>query len=677
MPTPNSLDTLIAKLKMLNQLDEGDLSAKEILSQWIASLKASKFKKTGAGGTQLSLKGPGAGLSGGSVSQDLSLLSIANEWLKNIAQNVEKIAERIGVAAPAPAAQVAETLATAKTPTRQGSYTEESPMRPSAPAAAPAASLPLSGVLKLVLLMKPLKKLAGLGVETEKGLVSLGRGLLAVGKPIAMIGGVIGNFGIKNTIVLRMLLGSLLKLSQSSQGVEEGLISFGKALQFLAKPIMMIGSVISNFGIKNALVLRMLLGSLSKMSGMGKRAMTSMMQFATALQTLSKPIQEIGSVIANFGIKNALALFLLLKGLVNIGTNSKGVKTGLVELGEGLGEVGKSLKSIIDPITDLFNSLLKGAVAVIVFAGGLYLVAKAITAFADIEWETVAKATVAMGGLALMGMGLSKASPAMIEGAIAVGLMGVALWVAADAFKKFGSLTKSDFESIAFAITILTGIAAAAFFASPILLVAGAALLVFGVGLLATATALQLLGDSTDSLEKLTKIDAENLWSVARAITAISGALAAFGAGQAIAGIGSFFAKVATTGQDSPVEQMEKMSKMGPGLVQAADGFSRIPGAVKQFAEADMEKGLNAMGEVSNAAKLFPQPTAAGRPDMQSLTPVTSQSEKAGSAIVNAPTTNSSTNVVNNNSSMVMPAPPPRNSEPTINSSWFRSYAPA
>ena len=676
MPTPNSLDTLIAKLKMLNQLDEGDLSSKEILSQWIASLKASKFKKTSVGGAQLSLKGPGAGLSEGFGGQDLSLLSIANEWLKNIAQNVEKIAERIGVAAPAPAAQVAETLATAKTPTRRASYTEDSPMRPSAGAAgaAPAASLPLSGILKLVLLMKPLKKLAGLGVETEKGLMSLGRGLLAVGKPIALIGGVIGNFGIKNTIVLRMLLGSLLKLSQSSQGVEEGLISFGKALQFLAKPIMMIGSVISNFGIKNALVLRMLLGSLSKMSGMGKRAMTSMMQFGTALQTLSKPIQEIGSVISNFGIKNALALFLLLKGLVNIGTNSKGVKTGLVELGEGLGEVGKSLKSIIDPITDLFNSLLKGAVAVIVFAGGLYLVAKAITAFADIEWETVAKAVVTMGGLALMGMALSKMSGSMIEAAASLVVLGAAIWVAAEALQHFGGI---DWTNVGIGVAVISAIAAAAYFASPILLVAGAALLVFGVGLLATAVALKLLGESSESLEKLTKIDASNLWSVAGAITAISGALAAFGAGQAIAGIGSFFANVVTIGQDSPVQQMENMSKMGPGLVQAADGFSRIPGAVKQFAEADMEKGLNAMGKVSNAAKLFPQPTAAGRPDMQSLTPVTSQSEKAGSAIVNAPTTNSSTNVVNNNSSMVMPAPPPRNSEPTINSSWFRSYAPA
>ena len=288
--------------------------------------------------------------------------------------------------------------------------------------------------------------------------------------------------------------------------------------------------------------------------------------------------------------------------------------------------MGKSLKSIIDPITDLFNSLLKGAFAVIVFAGGLFLVAKAITAFADIEWDTIAKAAAVMGILAV----------AMGALAVIVGALGAGLLEAAGAF------------------------------------------LLFGAGLVAVAAGLKLLGEmGGDGLEKLTKIDASNLWSVAGAITAISGALAAFGVGQAAAGIGSFFANVLTMGQDSPVEQMEKMSKMGPGLVQAADGFSRIPGAVKQFAEADMEKGLNAMGKVSNAAKLFPQPTAAGRPDMQSLTPVTSQSEKAGSAIVNAPTTNSSTNVVNNNSSMVMPAPPPRNAEPTINSSWFRSYAPA
>ncbi len=775
MPASNSLDPLIAKLKMLNQLDEGDLSSKEILSQWIASLKASAVKK--GGGSQLSLKGPGAGLSGGSVSQDLSILSIANEWLKNIAQNVEKIAARIGVAAPAPAAQVADTIAATKTSTAatKSSTRPASSTEPSAPDAA----LPLSGVLKLVLLMKPIKTLAGLGLDTEKGLVSLGRGLLSIGKPIAMIGGVIENFGVKNVLVLRMLLSSLSKMSVGEEALTN-MKQFGAALQTLAEPILMIGLVISNFGKKNVLALRMLLSSLSEMSGMDKRTMTKMKQFGEALktlaepiatigsvienfgkknvlalqmllstlsemsgmdkrtmtkmkqfgaalqtlaepiatigsvianfgkknvlalqmllrslsemsgmdketmtnmkrfgkalQTLAVPIKEIGSVIANFGKKNVLALHMLLNNLVTIGKNSKGVKDGLVELGEGLGEVGKHLKSIIDPITNLFNSLLKGAIAVVVFAGGIYLMAKAIATFADIEWGTVGKALLVMGGLALMAMALSTFSGQMIMGAAALVVLAGAIWVSAEALQHFAGI---DWANVAIGSVAIAAMAAAVLFASPLLLGAGVALLAFGVGLLATAVALQTLGDSTDSLKKLTEIDAENLWSVSKAIGAIGVAMAALGAGQAVAGIGSLFSRIVTVGSDSPVEQMEKMSKMGPGLVQAADGFSRIPDAIKHFAEADMEKGLNAVEKVARVAKLFPQPTAAERPNVESLTPTPPQSEKAGPTVFNAPTNNSSTNMVNNNSSMVMPAPPPRNSEPTMNYSLFRSLAPA
>ena len=669
MPASNSLDPLIAKLKTLNQLDEGDLSTKEILSQWIASLKASAVKK--GGGSQLSLKGPGAGLSGGSVSQDLSILSIANEWLKNIAQNVEKIAARIGVAAPAPAAQVADTIAATKTSTAatKSSTRPASSTEPSAPDAA----LPLSGVLKLVLLMKPIKTLAGLGLDTEKGLVSLGRGLLSIGKPIAMIGGVIENFGIKNVLVLRMFLSSLSKMSVGEEALTN-MKQFGAALQTLAEPILMIGLVISNFGKKNVLALRMLLSSLSEMSGMDKETMTNMKRFGKALQTLAVPIKEIGSVIANFGKKNVLALHMLLNNLVTIGKNSKGVKDGLVELGEGLGEVGKHLKSIIDPITNLFNSLLKGAIAVVVFAGGIYLMAKAIATFADIEWGTVGKALLVMGGLALMAMALSTFSGQMIMGAAALVVLAGAIWVSAEALQHFAGI---DWANVAIGSVAIAAMAAAVLFASPLLLGAGVALLAFGVGLLATAVALQTLGDSTDSLKKLTEIDAENLWSVSKAIGAIGVAMAALGAGQAVAGIGSLFSRIVTVGSDSPIEQMEKMSKMGPGLVQAADGFSRIPDAIKHFAEVDMKEGLSVVEKAARASKLFAQPNAAERPNVQSLTPTPPQSEKAGPTVFNAPNNNSSTNVVNNNSSMVMPAPPPRNSEPTMNYSLFRSLAPA
>ena len=100
----------------------------------------------------------------------------------------------------------------------------------------------------------------------------------------------------------------------------------------------------------------------------------------------------------------------------------------------------------------------------------------------------------------------------------------------------------------------------------------------------------------TSSIERLSKLDGDNMWNVAKGLTAIGGALIAFGTGEVYAGITGLISNLLSFGQDSPMEKLEKFSKMGDGLKQSADGINQISAAMKSFASID-PKSMNAIND--------------------------------------------------------------------------------
>lgn len=110
---------------------------------------------------------------------------------------------------------------------------------------------------------------------------------------------------------------------------------------------------------------------------------------------------------------------------------------------------------------DKFNkldtkSMLRGAAAIAVLSGALFISAKAFQEFADVTWESVAQGLVAIAGLTVAAFALSKLKGPIIQGALAIAVLGgaliplaAALRIAAPAFVAFGQGIKLAFEGVA------------------------------------------------------------------------------------------------------------------------------------------------------------------------------------------------------------------------------------
>jgi hypothetical protein len=245
--------------------------------------------------------------------------------------------------------------------------------------------------------------------------------------------------------------------------------------------------------------------------------------------------------------------------------------------------------------------------------------------FQGLDWETIGKGLLAVAGLGVIGAIAGTAAPLIIAGAVALGLMGGALWVIGEAMQAVG----------------------------------------------------KGFSDMTDGLERIGKMDGSNLLDVAKGVAALGLAMAAFGAGQAVAGIGNLVGRLLTIGTDSPVEQLIKIGQNGEGVMKAAMGLDKLSGAMVAFGKIP-KGGMDAVNDfpwlkatafvaaggamqvdgtkVANASKMNADTSAE----------VKGQNAKGGGTVaVNAPVTNNS-----NVTQVTRPAI--RNPESSA-SGWLRS----
>ena len=97
------------------------------------------------------------------------------------------------------------------------------------------------------------------------------------------------------------------------------------------------------------------------------------------------------------------------------------------------------------------------------------------------------------------------------------------------------------------------------------------------------------------SVERLGKIDGNNLVQVGGGLLAVSAGLAAFGAANVIAGVGNLVSNLLTFGGDSPIDQLLKIADSGDGLMKAAQGMQAIADAMGSLAKIDKDsmKAIN------------------------------------------------------------------------------------
>ena len=189
------------------------------------------------------------------------------------------------------------------------------------------------------------------------------------------------------------------------------------------------------------------------------------------------------------------------------------------------------------------GDLIKGAAALLILAAALWVSAKAFQEFAKVEWESVAKGLVGLLGLAGIAYILSKVAGEMIEGAIAVAILGAALIPFAFALNMMAGVNMGAVLAAAAGLVIfsaaifglgalmMSGVGAVVFGAGILALVAlGAAMLVLGAGLLMAGAGFSaisgILPTMVDQVSALSQIDFMPILGLAGALTMLAGALA-------------------------------------------------------------------------------------------------------------------------------------------------------
>jgi len=218
-----------------------------------------------------------------------------------------------------------------------------------------------------------------------------------------------------------------------------------------------------------------------------------------------KPIRDVGKKIGTGFDSVTNIMKFVWNGLKTVLTDIvKFVSTSMKELSSGIGTAIKNiLKGIGDGLSSFKSSALKGAATMLVLSAALWVTSKAVANFASVKWEDLAKAGVALVGLAAISLVLGSASTQMIIGAVAIGLLGAALIPAAYALNMFNDVEWSSLAKAGVALIGLGVMAAALGSFVPLILLGAIAIAALGVSIIPLAIGMKMFNDvEWDSLSK-------------------------------------------------------------------------------------------------------------------------------------------------------------------------------
>ena len=187
-----------------------------------------------------------------------------------------------------------------------------------------------------------------------------------------------------------------------------------------------------------------------------------------------------------------------LKG--SAGGGAKSVKMPGAKAGGG----GGMLKGLNDAVKGIdAKKMMQGAAAILILAAALYVTAKAIQEFMKVDWAGMAKAGVALLGLAAIAYLMSKASVEMIIGAAAMLVLGAALYVIGAGLQYFTSISWEDLAKAGVALVGFSAVAVGLGMAAPFIALGAAAMIVLGAGAYAFGAGMNEIVRAISELQKI------------------------------------------------------------------------------------------------------------------------------------------------------------------------------
>jgi hypothetical protein len=292
----------------------------------------------------------------------------------------------------------------------------------------------------------------------------------------------------------------------------------------------------------------------------GEKFQKSMEGVANGIKPFADGKVLLGSlsmVIASAGL---IALIPGALGAAIIGAVGPLAKKGLIALASGIKAFGNT-------------SVMKGALGIALLGASLIPAAFAFQMFADVSWEDMAKAGVALLGLGIAGAIFGSFMPLMLMGAIAIAALGaslipfgIALRIIAPALGKFTPLIEAFGNVIS---KVFSGIATV---------------------ITAAANGISTIFTSLQS------VDTSKLLAIGPALIAIGVGLVALGGGGVMAAIGSFL------GGD-PIKKIERLAKSGDGLMKTATELQGVASALTQLSTSLASLDISKLDAVAPALK--------------------------------------------------------------------------
>jgi hypothetical protein len=318
-------------------------------------------------------------------------------------------------------------------------------------------------------------------------------------------------------------------------------------------------------------------------------------------------MDKVGGSISKVAEKGKDSLGKMMPG------KSAKVKTPSKGSGGGIGDMVGDIVNKIDP-----KKAIAGAFAILILAGALWVAAKAFQEFAKVNWEAIAKGVVGMALLVAAAFAIDKVKTQIIGGAVALGILSLALIGMAIGFTLF---SKVDWGGIAKGVVAIAAVAVIAVLLGKVaplahagagaLYVLGAAMVLFGAGMYLLAQSAEkiipaitgiidsigaIVGTVVDGINalartfvELLKLDPKNLPALAAGIIGVAGALGALGmatgGGGIMNGIGA--AVSGLFGSSGPMEMiMDLTKKIDPSRLSSLGiAIKDLASAFRFFAE--------------------------------------------------------------------------------------------
>ena len=182
----------------------------------------------------------------------------------------------------------------------------------------------------------------------------------------------------------------------------------------------------------------------------------------------------------------------------------KGASSGADKTTSAMTKGGKSggfLQSIADAVKKFGdNKVLKGAAAIALLGASVGLAGVGLKQFNEVDFTSLIKGTLALGGLAALAQTLGKGSTAMMKGAAAVAILGASVVPLAFGLNLMKDVGIGTIGVLAAGLITL-GISAAAMGSFlPLILMGAVAIGALGVAILPFAVAAKLLGGAMESI---------------------------------------------------------------------------------------------------------------------------------------------------------------------------------